>query len=107
MSYPNKKKGWRNIIVNNQQFRWCFLLKAEYCLLKLQGASSASQQAVFVLHNWRDPWLSDSVLPNELKVLTSKFASQAVAFALQNGWKPDKVGAAIRFEFKNDEFVSA
>jgi hypothetical protein len=45
-------------------------------------------------------------LPNELKLVTAKFASQAVTFALQNGWKPDEKGAAVRFEFKNDEFVS-
>ena len=106
MSYPKKAKGWRSLTLNNQQFRWRFILKAEDSLLKLQASSSASQQAVIVLRNWRNPWLSTSVLPNELKILTAKFASQAVEFALQNGWKPDKAGAAIRFEYTNEEFVS-
>jgi hypothetical protein len=51
MSFPNKKKGWRTLTLKNQQFRWRFILKAEISILKLQGSSSTTQQAVFVLHN--------------------------------------------------------
>ena len=109
MSYPKKAKGWRNLTFDNQQFRWCFVAQAENSLLKLQGSSSASQQAVVTLQDWRNPWLSigeTDVLPNEPKVVTAKFAIQAVAFALQNGWKPEKSGSAIHIEYKDGSFVS-
>jgi hypothetical protein len=108
MSYPKKTKSWRNLIFDDRQFRWCFVLKAENSVLKLQGSSSSNQQAVVILRNWRDPWLNVGefgVLPNEPKVITSKFANQAIAFALQNGWKPEESGSTIHFEFKNGKFV--
>jgi hypothetical protein len=109
MSYPKKAKGWRNLTFDNQQFRWCFVTQAKNSLLKLQGSSSASQQAIFTLQGWRDLWLSigeTDALPNEPKIITAKFASQAVAFALQNGWKPEESGSAIHFEYKDGNFVS-
>ena len=108
MSYPKKAKGWRNLTLHNQKFRWCFVAKAENSLLKLQGSSSSNQQAIITLQNWRDPWLSigeTDALPNEPKVITAKFARQAVAFALQNGWKPEESGSAIHFDYKDGKFV--
>lgn len=109
MSYPKKAKGWRNLTFDNRQFRWCFVVQAENSLLKLQGSDSAGRQAIFTLQDWRDPWLSVGeigVLPNEPKVFAAKFASQAVAFALQNDWKPEESGSAIHFEYKDGSFVS-
>ncbi len=109
MSYPKKAKGWRNLILDNQQFRWCLIAKAENSLLKLQGSSSVSQQAIVSLREWRDPWLSigqTDILPNKPKVVTAKFASQAVAFTLQNGWKPEESGSTVHFEYKDGNFVS-
>lgn len=109
MSYPKKTTGWRNLIIDNQQFRWCFVNKAENSLLKLQGSFPSSQQAVVTLQGWHDPWLSNGqsiVSTNEPKVITTKFASLAVAFALQNGWKPEESGSAVHFEYKDGKFAS-
>ena len=108
MSYPKKAKGWRKLIVDNQQFRWNFAAKAENGLLKLQGSTSSGQQVIVTLSEWQDTWLSigqSNVLINEPQVVTSKFASQAIEFALQNGWKPDESGATINFKYKEGNFI--
>lgn len=108
MSYPKKAKGWRKLILDNQQFRWSFIAKAEDSLLKLQGSTSSGQQVIVTLPEWREVWLSigqSDVLPNEPKVVTSKFVSQAIEIALQNEWKPDESGATINFEYKDGNFV--
>jgi hypothetical protein len=108
MSYPKKTKGWRKLILDKKQFRWSFLAKAENSLLKLQGSTSSGQQAVVSLLEWHDSWLSigqSNVQPPEPKVVTSKLASQAIEFALQNGWKPEEIGFTINFQYKDGEFV--
>jgi hypothetical protein len=108
MSYPKKAKDWRNLILDNQQFRWSFVAKDKNSLLKLQGSTSSGQQAIVTLPNWRDSWLSigqSGFLPNEPKVVTSKLASQAIEFALQNGWKPEEAGSTINFVFKDGNFI--
>lgn len=108
MSYPKKAKGWRKLILDNRQFRWNFATKAKNGLLKLQGSTSSGQQVIITLSEWQDTWLSigqSNASPNEPKVVTSKFASHAIEFALQNGWKPNESGATINFEYKDGNFV--
>ena len=46
-----------------------------------------------------------AVSPNDPNVLTSKFASQAAIFALQNGWEPTEQKPMIYFEYANGEFA--
>ena len=105
MSYPKKTKGWRNLTFHNQRFRWCFVVKSENSVLKLQGSSSASQQVIVTLREWNDPWLAigkTDNLPNKPRVITAKFVCEAVAFALQNDWQPNKTGEVLRFEYENN-----
>ena len=109
MSYPKKAKGWRNLTLENQQFRWRFIPKSENSILKIQSSSSSGKQAIFTLHEWRDVWITfgqSEILLNEPKVITPKFAAQAVIFALQNGWKPGENGSSVYFEFMDGKFTS-
>lgn len=105
MSYPKKAKGWRILTLNNRQFRWKLVVEAENSLLKLQGVRSSGQQAIATLVNWHDPWLSLEKSPNEPVLVTSKLASRAIQFALENNWEPDEPGPPLHFEFKESSFA--
>ena len=107
MTYPKKTKGWRKLKLDNQEFRWNFVEKGENSILKLQGANSSTQQVLVTLLE-KSTWLSFrqyNEFANEPQEVTSKFASQAIKFALQNGWKPDDSGSAIKLHYKDNNFV--
>lgn len=106
MSYQKKAKGWRTLVIENQQIRWRFVIKEEYSLLKLQGDNSSHRQAIVILRSWRDPWLNfgQNIPPNEPAIITTKFASQAAEFTLQNGWDFNQSGPPVYFEYRQGDF---
>jgi hypothetical protein len=107
MSYPKKAEGWRCITVESQRFRWRFVAGDKASNLILQGSVSSSQQVIVTLTDWRDPWLfvgQTAVPENEPKVVTARFASQAISFALAQGWKPEETGPPMRVDYRDRSF---
>jgi hypothetical protein len=89
MSYSQKAKGWRQLVVEHRQFRWRFIPGYAHSTLKLQGSKSSGQQAIFSLLDWSDPWYLERVDPNEPSIITPRFATAAIGFALAHGWDPE------------------
>jgi hypothetical protein len=104
MTYPKKKKGFRTINVEGQEFRWHFRPSFDDSYLTLQGTVSSGGQLIVMLRDWQDPWfticgfhLTDdghllhlhTAAQNEPEIVTSKFARTAILYGIANGWKPN------------------
>jgi hypothetical protein len=107
MSFPKKAKGWRSITVNQQQFRWRFRLGDNSSPLTLQGHLSSGQRVIVRLEGWRDPWLSIPYKqpPNVPAIITPKFVSEAIHFALTQGWKPEEAQPPLLINVINGAFL--
>ena len=95
------KKGWRTIIVNEQKFYWKFNGKV---IVQSDGIKNG---LLIVDVEWQDVWLSLKDKDNELndckpKVITPKFVSDSISFALGVGWNNGK----IKLEFKKGKYKS-
>jgi hypothetical protein len=103
MTYPKKKKGFRTINVEGQEFRWHFRWHFRPCFdfhdsyLTLQGTVSSGEQLIVIM---RYPWLAINGfhltdggnvfhLHEAAWIVTSKFARTAILHGLANGWKPN------------------
>jgi hypothetical protein len=104
MTHPKKKKGFRKIDVEGQEFRWHFRPSFDNSYLTLQSTVSSGEKLIVILLGWKDPWLAingyhltdgGNVLhlhiaaQNEPEIVTSKFVRTAILHGLANGWKPN------------------
>jgi hypothetical protein len=99
MSYPTKAKGFRSIIVEGVQYRWCFRSGSDDSRVTLQGSESGGQQAVVVLPGVRDPWLAVSDGGAKVTTVSPKIVRRMIQHALSVGWQPARRGAPVRFDF--------
>ncbi|MCC3410292.1 MAG: hypothetical protein JGK24_06375 [Microcoleus sp. PH2017_29_MFU_D_A] len=97
MTYPKKKKGFRTINVEGQEFRWHFRPSFDDDYLTLQGSVSSGEQLIVIM---RYPWLPINGfhltdggnvfhLHKAAWIVTSKFARTAILHGIANGWKPN------------------
>ena len=75
--------GLRPIVVAGRRFRWRF--KQRLAVVP-EGRSGP---VLYVGWGWRD-WLEPERTGPEPRIVTPRFVSQAIAFALARGWQPEE-----------------
>lgn len=85
MSLPQKKRGFRKIVVDGREFSWRFKRKIQIC------PASNKDNKLVVDFGWYDGWLYLNDRANtppdyEPKVVTPEFVRKAIEFALAQGW---------------------
>ena len=85
MAKPNKKRGFRPIKVENIEFKWCF-----QGIIDVRPGDH-KDNILTIDFGWYDVWsyVNDKEKrPPEFepKIVTPKFVSESIKFALNNGW---------------------
>lgn len=89
--------GLRPIVVEGRRFRWRF---DERLVVVPRDRSGP---ALFVEWGWRDGLEPEGPGP-EPRIVTPRFVAAAIAFALANGWPPERAGAPLRLEYDGRDF---
>ena len=100
MSYPAKKKGFRNIVVDGARYRWCLRTGSDDNRVILQGDANGGQQAIVAVRGSRDPWLSISEGRAELIKMSPKTVRVMIQQALAAGWQPDQRRETLRINYQ-------
>ena len=88
MSYAQKTRGYRKIIVDGQSYRWRFDTEVHTCSITLQHGTQSGQQAVVTLTDICDPWLAISDGRAKPFVITPRQIPPLIRRALAQGWRP-------------------
>ena len=103
MSLPQKKRGFRKIIVDGKEFSWRFNSHIE--------VSPASCQAnkLWIDFSWSSPFLymNDHVVPQDSdpKIVTPSFIGRAIEFALQHDWDVMRKTGIIKIKYRDNQFT--
>lgn len=89
--------GLRSIAVEGRWFHWRF---DERLVVVAKGRSGS---VLYVEWGWRD-WSEPEGPGPEPRIVTPRFVSEAIAFALARGWQPEMAGAPLRLEYDTDGF---
>lgn len=100
MTKPNKKRGFRQIVVENHKFNWRFNGKIDV------RTEIHKENRLIVDFGWFDELLYINDRKNrppefEPKTVTPEFVKQAIEFALKNKW--DVNSKVINFAIKYSE----
>jgi hypothetical protein len=102
MSYAKKTNGYRGITVKGTRYRWCFRSDAQDSTVTLQGTESGGQQAVAILRDCPDPWITFPAATRWVLV-TPKIVRQMIEQALARGWNPTRRAAPVTFYYEPDD----
>ena len=85
MSLPQKKRGFRKIVVDGKEFSWRFNAQIEVC----PAFSKANK--LLVDFGWLDAWLSindklTSLPDYDPKIVTPAFVETIIKFTLAHNW---------------------
>ena len=113
MAFPKKTKGWREIVVDGETFRWRFI--EDYYLecggrLTAQSMQSTGQQLDVAIVGYQS-WISlpDGIreAKKNLVSITPKLAAEAIRYGLVNGWKPKAAGSPLNLIYRDETFIVA
>lgn len=93
------KKNSRPINVEGQSFRWVFFENSGWNDLTVQSASGSGQKL-----SVRFPWVNIPGSPLPYAAMTPSIVSEAISFALENGWDPEQSGGTFNCRFKQGAF---
>ena len=119
MTRPAKKRGFRQITINDKAYRWKLYPGADESTLKVATAEEGGQVLIVQLSDWRDPWLNISgfhmentalVLhtdaQNEPAIISPKFVHSAILYALAQGWTPKSIQAdPLHIRYQDQKFI--
>jgi hypothetical protein len=89
--------GLRPITVARRRFRWRF---DQRLVVVPEGRSGP---VLYVEWGWRD-WSEPEGPDPQPWIVTPRFVAEAIAFALESGWQPEKNGAAQFLEYDSSGF---
>ena len=106
MAKPKKKRGFRAIKVENIDFNWCFL-----GLIDVRPDKQKSNMLT-INFGWYDDWLYVNDKENEPPefepvIVTPKFVSESIKFALDNGWDVEKANQNFKVTYRDKKFKVA
>jgi hypothetical protein len=109
MARPKKRRGFRQIIVNEIEYRWRLAAATPHSSLRVNLAETKGQTLFVQLFDfirytglWTEQLLSATT--NERVIITNKFVKQVILFALENGWKPEISASDFHIAYLNSEF---
>lgn len=91
MTLPNKRRGFRHIVVDSQSYRWRMFADGTIVI----RLNSHPRQQLMVNIDWQDPWLQDRAnMPYHhlhpcSSPITPKFVAMAIQASLKLGWQPE------------------
>jgi hypothetical protein len=100
MSYPTKRKGVRNIVVEGVRYRWCLRTGVDDSHVTLQGEMSGGQQAIVAVRGMRDPWLGISEGSVDFIKISPKTVRLMIQQALESGWKPSQRRGSLKMDYR-------
>lgn len=102
MALPNKKKGFRKIVIQNQAFNWRLGR-----LIDVRPDSRKANQ-LNVDFEWSDDYYyykEVKDVPNfEPTKITPKFVSEAIEYALENGWNTSEKHGVFHIKYRDKKF---
>jgi hypothetical protein len=106
MAVPQKKRGFRKIVVNGQAFNWRLKTQIE---VRPVGCRDNRLEVDFGFY---DIWLYfghmwDAPPAFEPAVVTPAFVSSAIQFALANNWDTLQKTSVTKLSYKNHQFSLA
>lgn len=106
MAVPQKKRGFRKLVIANQTFNWRFNSLAEVC------PAACNDNKLMVDIGWLDPWLyrnDPSTVPinNDPKIVTPFFVRQAIDFALSQHWDITAKTGLTKIVYRDSQFAVA
>ena len=110
MSRPQKKRGFRIIVVNGKEFNW----RMNYAgsLVEVRPVLNKDNK-LSIDFGWFDVWLhiseDKSIWPPgyEPQIITPAFIKKAVEFALSCNWDIEGKPGIIKLQYKNNKFSVA
>jgi len=99
----SKKKGFRKITVRNYKFNWKFCSGIDI------RPEHNKDNRLFIDYGWYDDWLYVNDKENKPpeykpKIVTPKFVSNSIEFALKNGWNIEMKTGKLEIKFKNGTY---
>jgi hypothetical protein len=103
MSLPQKKRGFRKIIIDDNVFNWRFNSQIEVC------PATFKDNKLIVDFGWFDSWLyiNDKLsIPPEYdpKVVTPSFVRKVVEFALIHNWDITAQTGVTKVIYRDNQF---
>ncbi len=92
------KKGSRSILVDEVQYRWKARSETDgttHVVVELYNAPQQSVVAFFQSHPFDDP--------EERRMITPATVTAIIAYALKNGWDPEKKAKQLNLGFLDDQ----
>jgi len=107
MALPQKKRGFRKIVINDKAFNW----RMNYIssLVEVRPAFNKDNK-LSIDFGWWSRWLyindAKSIRPPayEPEVITPGFVKKAIEFALSQNWNIDGKPGIIKIQYKNSQF---
>jgi hypothetical protein len=109
MSYPEKRRGWRTITIDEHRYRWKPWPSSPNSRLEVTGIKKGCQRLEVTLFGWQDPWLAISGMKvdaggmtlftdaaNTPAVIASGFVRELIEFGLSQGWTPETPAVPLR-----------
>jgi hypothetical protein len=102
MALPQKKRGFRKIIIDDKAFNWRFNSQLEVCPATCKG------NKVIVDFGWFDSWLyvnDQSNIPPEYdpKVVTPSFVRKVIEFALRHNWDITENAGVTKLTYRDKQ----
>ncbi len=104
MSLPNKKRGFRSLIIDESQFNWRFI-----GVIDVRPKANKNNMLI-VDFGWYDVWLyvNDKEKPPdwEPNVVTPQFVREAILAGIRLGWNPDNLSGTFNLKYRNHKFTT-
>jgi hypothetical protein len=103
MSLPQKKRGFRKIVVDGKEFNWRFKSQIEVC------PATYKSNKLLVDFGWFDSWLYLNVKHNappdyDPEVVTPAFIRKVIAFALAHKWGTEEKTGITKVRYRDGQF---
>lgn len=103
MSLPQKKRGFRKIVIDGKEFNWRSNALIEVCPV----SSKANKLIVDI--GWVDPFLhmnekSASPLDNDPRIVSPSFIRKAIEFALIHNWDITEKTRLTKVIYRDNQF---
>ena len=103
MSLPQKKRGFRKIVIDGKEFNWRFISQIEVC------PASYKANKLIVDFGWFDSllYMNDKLTspPDyDPKIVTPSFIRKAIEFALRHNWDITGKTGVTKVIYRDNQF---